>query len=91
MINDAQWPIAPNPNQLPPGKYTVAFIRAHIVERFSRNNIELVFRIVKPQEWADTTVKKFYALPAEVREGSNRNIIKTGVAPAAARLNVATG
>ncbi len=59
------WPIAPDPEQPPPGKYIIAYQRARSVERFCRLNIELIFIIVEPQQWEKKVVKKYYAFPVD--------------------------
>jgi len=71
---DFNWPVAPDPEPPPPGKYTVSYLRARLVEnRFNRNTIELHFTVVEPAKWAGKTVKKYYALPIDEPPGLDSN------------------
>jgi hypothetical protein len=71
--DDGMWPVAPDPEEPPPGKYILAYQRARSIERFSRHCIELIFIIVEPQRWEKKVVKKYYALPVDEPLGLESN------------------
>lgn len=63
--NDDEWPLAPEPDQPPPGKALIAYRRARIVRRFDRRVAEIEFSIIEPIDWQGFRVVLYCALPAE--------------------------
>lgn len=57
------WPLAPDPEQPPPGKYLIAYVGGRCVERFNRRDIEIDFEIIEPQRWANKIVKLYFPTP----------------------------
>lgn len=64
-IERDEWPVAPDPEEPPPGKYLIAYLRGRCVERFSRRDIEVDFEIIEPARWAKKVVKLYFPTPLE--------------------------
>ncbi len=68
--DEEQWPLAPDLEQPPPGKYVVAYRRARLVDRFpDRYTIELHFAIVEPPKWLDFPIIMYSSSPKGARLG----------------------
>lgn len=71
------WPLAPDPDQPPPGKYIVAYRRAQLVEkRFgNRNTIELYFEVVDPPKWKERMLIMYCGIPLDGRPSRNSKYV----------------
>ena len=65
MAGDDEWPTAPDPEEPPPGKYLIAYLRGRSIERFGRRDIEVDFEIIEPIRWAKKVVKMYFPVPPE--------------------------
>jgi len=76
---EQDWPLAPNPQQPPPGKYTVAYRKARMVKRFQdRYTVELHFSVIEPIEWFDTPLVMYCSVPLTGYQGEARNMWRCG-------------
>ena len=68
--DEDQWPLAPDVEQPPPGRYVVAYRRARIVDRFGdRWTIELHFSIVEPSAWLNFEIILYCSTPKDALLG----------------------
>ncbi len=63
--SDGDWPVAPDPDDVPAGKALVAFKQACVKVRFGRRVAELTFTIVEPVAFTGRVVRLFASLPDE--------------------------
>lgn len=62
--NEQHWPLAPNPQEPPVGRYTVAYQRYRMVKRYDdRFTLELHFVVVEPSDWKDTPLIMYCPIP----------------------------
>lgn len=70
------WPLAPDPDQPPPGKYLVAYRRARLVQRFKdRFTIELHFSIIEPIEWKERPLVLYCSTPLDGLPGRHSKYV----------------
>ncbi|WP_447603031.1 hypothetical protein [Nitrospira sp. Nam80] len=88
MSGDFNWPTAPDPDPLPPGKYIAGYLRSDLVERFpGRRTIDVVFKIIEPLDQAGKRVKRYYSVPMDEPPGLDSDYYKDwklandGIAP----------
>lgn len=72
------WPLAPDPDQPPPGEYLVAYRRARLVrQRFgNRDTIELYFEVVDPPKWNERTLIMYCGIPLDGRPGKASKYVR---------------
>lgn len=74
--DEQEWPLAPDPEQPPVGKYLVAYQRARMVSRFAnRKTIELHFSIVEPGKWLNTVLVMYCSTPLDGFPGRNSKYV----------------
>lgn len=75
--DESAWPLAPDPDQPPPGKYIVAYRWARLIaKRFgNRDTIELHFKVVEPPRWKERMLIMYCGIPLDGRPSRNSKYV----------------